>query len=329
VRATAAELAVAAAGASSYREIEVFIARHLDPNEAGRWAERTTSARGITVDPDLRSSAAIFAGPTWIELDRRPPIIEDRRSEPPDPTTVENALLDALETTPTWGTSGLRYAMRRRALRHMIEDTATLLRRRESTKAALMRLGGEVRRTMLEQGRRLADEGLLDDASDIELLTIAEIRRAGRGVAVAPQTVSRRRRWRLRYEAEPPLPRLFTGVPVPEPVELPSGGRLDGWAASPGRYSGTAVVLADPEGELPSGAVLVATATDASWSPLFVRAGAIVVDRGGPLSHAAILARELGVPAVLNVPGASQILDGCSVTVDGDSGIVVVHDATS
>ncbi len=325
VRATAAELAVAAAAASSYREIEVFLARHLGPTEAGRWAERTTSARGVTVDPDVHASAAVFAGPTWIELDRRPPTGGDRRKSPEAPQTVEDALLAALEASPTWGTSGLRYAMRRRAVRHMIKDTAALLRRREATKAALMRLGGEVRRTVLEQGRRLAECGALEDAADIELLTIGEIRGASRGVGIAPQTISRRRRWRIRYEAEPPLPRVFTGVPVPEAVELPDGGRLDGWAASPGRHSGLAVVLPDPEGDLPSGAILVAAATDASWSPLFVRAGAIVVDRGGPLSHAAILARELGVPAVLNVPGASQMLDGKTVTVDGDAGIVVVH----
>jgi pyruvate,water dikinase len=70
----------------------------------------------------------------------------------------------------------------------------------------------------------------------------------------------------------------------------------------------------------------VAEATDPSWSPLFMKAGAIVLDRGGPLSHAAILARELGVPAVLNVPGATRLLAGREVTVDGDAGIVIVHD---
>jgi pyruvate,water dikinase len=62
---------------------------------------------------------------------------------------------------------------------------------------------------------------------------------------------------------------------------------------------------------------------------LFLRAGAIVVERGGPLSHAAILARELGVPAVLNVVGATQHLDGALVTVDGDVGVVVAHEVAT
>jgi rifampicin phosphotransferase len=116
-------------------------------------------------------------------------------------------------------------------------------------------------------------------------------------------------------------------MPTPEPAELPDGGRLDGWAASPGRLQGVATVVEAPtDTRFPPGGVLVAAATDASWSPLFVKAGAIVVERGGPLSHAAILARELGVPAVSNVPGATQLLSGRTVTVDGDLGVVVVHD---
>jgi len=120
---------------------------------------------------------------------------------------------------------------------------------------------------------------------------------------------------------------VFVGVPEYAPVQLPEGGRLDGWAASPGRYTGTATVVSDPDTPFEPGSILVAEATDASWSPLFLKAGAIVVDRGGPLSHAAILARELGVPAVLNVQGASRTLDGHRLTVDGDAGIVVVLDS--
>jgi phosphoenolpyruvate synthase/pyruvate phosphate dikinase len=93
---------------------------------------------------------------------------------------------------------------------------------------------------------------------------------------------------------------------------------------SSGRYTGAAVVVHRATDPFPAGAVLVAEATDPSWSPLFMRAGAIVLERGGPLSHAAILARELGVPAVTNVSGATARLDGQWVTVDGDAGLVVV-----
>jgi len=85
-------------------------------------------------------------------------------------------------------------------------------------------------------------------------------------------------------------------------------------------------VCRSADADIAAGAVLVASATDASWSPLFIKAGAVVVERGGPLSHAAILARELGLPAVLNVPGATEVLDGEQVTVDGDAGVVVIRE---
>ncbi|MCH7902080.1 MAG: hypothetical protein IH818_14420, partial [Acidobacteria bacterium] len=74
----------------------------------------------------------------------------------------------------------------------------------------------------------------------------------------------------------------------------------------------------------------VARTTDPAWTPLFLTAGAIVVEEGGPLSHAAIIARELSLPAVLNVPGLIGRLtsqESLRLRVDGDSGIVVILDA--
>ena len=326
VRGTAAELAVAASAASSYRKIELLLMRHLGQAEAGRWAERVTSGRGIAPAMSPNASAAVFAGPTWTELEREPPsseLLRDRQGT--EPASVQNELFNALRDTRSWGATGLRSALRTRALRHLIEETVTLLRRREETKDALFRLGGEVRRTVLEMGRRLVELEIIDEPSEAELLTIEELHACLGGEPVAPNTIAMRRRWRQRYEDEPPLPMVFVGLPEQEPAEIPEGDRLDGWAASPGRFTGRAVVVTDPDADFETGTVLVAVTTDASWSPLFVRAGAIVVERGGPLSHAAILARELGVPAVLNVQGATQTFGGQEITVDGDTGIVVVH----
>jgi len=328
VRAAAAELAVASSAASSYRKIEVLLAPHLGDVEAGSWTERITSGYDITAAPDVNASAAVFAGPTWTELGRAPPTEADlHRAGDSSDSDEWDQLIATLRSKASWGQRGLITAMRTRALRHVVAETTTLLRRREASKAALLRLGGEVRRTMLEQGARLVERGALDDPADIELMTMNEMRSAFAGHPVPPNSLAGRRRWLRRFTAEPPLPRVFVGMPEYAPVELPEGGRLDGWAASPGRYTGTATVVSEPGGTFEPGAILVAEATDASWSPLFLKAGAIVVDRGGPLSHAAILARELGVPAVLNVQGASRTLDGHRLTVDGDAGIVVVLDS--
>ncbi|HSR14685.1 MAG TPA: PEP-utilizing enzyme, partial [Gemmatimonadales bacterium] len=69
--------------------------------------------------------------------------------------------------------------------------------------------------------------------------------------------------------------------------------------------------------------ILVARSTDPSWTPLFMVAGGIVLEEGGPLSHAAIVARELGLPAVLKVAGATTLIrDGEEISVDGTAGIV-------
>ena len=147
--------------------------------------------------------------------------------------------------------------------------------------------------------------------------------------AVRSDLLRRRRNWLSRYEREGALPVRFTGTPDREAEPLPEGRVLEGWGASPGRATGPAQVLAGPGDPFDAGGVIVAETTDASWSPLFVRAAAVVVERGGPLSHAAILARELGLSCVMNVPGATRVLAGASVLVDGDQGAVVIEERGS
>jgi pyruvate,water dikinase len=82
----------------------------------------------------------------------------------------------------------------------------------------------------------------------------------------------------------------------------------------------------DPRG-LEPGEVLVCAITDPSWTPLFLVAAAVVCDTGAALSHAAIVARELGIPAVMSVPGITSISDGSWLNVDGNTGIVRVGQA--
>jgi pyruvate,water dikinase len=106
-----------------------------------------------------------------------------------------------------------------------------------------------------------------------------------------------------------------------------AGDVIIGWGASGGRHTGPARVLTAPQVSLVEiGDVVVARRTDASWLPVFLRAGAVVVEEGGPLSHASIVARELDLPAVVNAAGAVDRLRGerWPVTVDGDSGVVTI-----
>lgn len=102
-------------------------------------------------------------------------------------------------------------------------------------------------------------------------------------------------------------------------------GALKGISVATGRATGTARLIFHPGqgGRLNTGEVLVAPSTDPGWTPLFLKASALVMETGGSLSHGAIVAREFGIPAVVNVPGIMNLLqDGQTVTVDGDEGKV-------
>ena len=98
-------------------------------------------------------------------------------------------------------------------------------------------------------------------------------------------------------------------------------------AVCPGSATGRARIVTDPGDPrgIESGDILVAPLTDPSWTPLFLAAAGVVVDVGAQQSHAAIVARELGIPAVVSVTGASTTIpDGATITVDGSAGTVTV-----
>ena len=106
------------------------------------------------------------------------------------------------------------------------------------------------------------------------------------------------------------------------------GRRLDGLGISAGRHRGRVRVLrrVSESDRLQAGEILVTRAVDPGWTPLFATAGAVILEMGSVLSHGAVVAREYGVPAVVNLDGITQQLhDGDEVTVDGTRGVVWVH----
>ena len=293
-------------------------------------------------------SRAVLAGPTWEEEPERWWLFVRRaagdslrsREEPPMPAGESEAgvqpldeLLDGLAANPDWVQTRIRTAqvidLRRMLIRSQAEDAADLLERRERTKAAVLTIGGLIRRVHLELGERLFQAGVLEESGDIELLAERELAKAiVGGPWPSPADLSRRRRWLASCETAPPLPGKFDGPLAVEPAHAAAGDLLEGWGAAPGRHTGRSCVMRHA-GDVPlrHGEVLVTKSTDASWTPLFLLAGALVVEEGGPLSHAAILARELGIPAVVNLPGAVERLAGETqqVTVDGDAGTVELN----
>ena len=140
---------------------------------------------------------------------------------------------------------------------------------------------------------------------------------------------------RREYERElgrRAVPRILTSegetVYGPAAPAEPPAGTLRGTGVSPGVHEGVVRVLDSPVGaDLEPGEVLVAATTDPGWTPLFLLAGALVMEVGGVVSHGAVVAREYGIPAVAAVPDATRRLrTGQRVRVDGGTGVVRVLD---
>ncbi|MCY4554167.1 MAG: PEP-utilizing enzyme [Candidatus Poribacteria bacterium] len=116
------------------------------------------------------------------------------------------------------------------------------------------------------------------------------------------------------------------------PVSINAAERYTGVGVSAGVATGKARVLLTPSDVNPSDRdyILVCPSTDPAWTPLFLHAAGLVMERGGILSHGAVVAREYGVPAVVNIPNATQrIADGQALQVDGNKGIVSIYHGTS
>ena len=117
--------------------------------------------------------------------------------------------------------------------------------------------------------------------------------------------------------------------PIHKEEEIAETHVLKGLPVSPGRVTGPARVIMDPRRDphLEEGEILVAPVTDTGWTPLFILAKGLVVDVGGLLSHGSIVAREYGIPGVLNVMvGTKLIKTGQIITVDGAKGEVYLHE---
>ena len=182
-------------------------------------------------------------------------------------------------------------------------------------------------------GRRLVAEGLLDTWDDVWMLERTELR-AALTDAVDLRTLVAARRAQLergRQEGMKPylgdLPETHERDAAVEGFYGTEGAGLSGAGASPGTAEGTARVVAGPEdfARVQAGDVLVATTTTPAWTPLFPALAALVTETGGILSHAAVVAREYRLPAVVGATGATAAIpDGRRVRVDGSLGVVTL-----
>jgi pyruvate,water dikinase len=213
-------------------------------------------------------------------------------------------------------------------MRHLLSLVQRFMRIRERLRSHVVTVLGLYRAVALDASRRLrvTEPSAGEDAAFY--VTVEELHAFLRGDVSTLAPLIRRRRLQLeRDRALPDPPDSFVGFPPPPAPIAHDADALVGLAACSGLARGKARVLHDPAeaAELRVGEILVAPYADVGWSPLFLVAAAVVTDLGGPLSHASVVAREYGVPTVVNVKNASKILrSGDEVEVDGTAGTVRV-----
>ena len=228
--------------------------------------------------------------------------------------------------------SRLRNPFKRWLFGFLLRKAQTCSPIRENLKNQLVRQLAGVRRVLRELGRRLAERGILERPDDLFFLEFDEIGPLVAGDDVRARIEARR----AEYEAHLTLriPPIVVGRFDPdrhkleEEVDL-DRRQLEGLGINPGCATGPArVILRAGTGQLRPGEILVAPFTDPGWTPYFLNAAAIVMDQGGLLSHGSIVAREFGIPAVVNVGPATSIIEtGQMLRVDGARGIVTILEA--
>jgi rifampicin phosphotransferase len=227
---------------------------------------------------------------------------------------------------------------RRAMLFWVMRQARKRVRNRENLRFERTRLFATIRRLFLEAGRRLQAIDRLDDARDVFYLELGEILAFNDGTATTTDLGSlaalRKNEFAAYREGPVPAERFETRSPVYHAQSYRSSKRSEGIATGgeqrrglgccPGVVRGTACVVRDPkQARLTAGCILVADHTDPGWIMLFPSASGLLVERGSLLSHSAIVARELGIPAVISIPGLLDWLrDGDEVELDGGAGIV-------
>ncbi|WP_141246925.1 PEP/pyruvate-binding domain-containing protein [Halomonas salipaludis] len=289
------------------REVEAYIARFGDR------CTQELKLESITLDQDPRPLLAAIAAAARM-----------RRSVA---TYADSG--DALATL----FSGRPF--RRFIARRVLAIAKARVRDRENLRFQRTRVFGHARRIFLAMGQRFHAHGVLDDPRDIFFLSVPEVLGAIEGFSIgddlAALAVSRKAEMAAAEARPDPPERIEVNGAVVNLALAPSapstGGNervRSGTACCAGKVRAPARVVRDPRTEsLKPGEVLVARFTDPGWIALFTNASAIVVERGSLLSHSAIVARELGLPCVVGIKGATQwIANGATIEVDGAAGTV-------
>jgi pyruvate,water dikinase len=306
------------------RDVATFLDRHgvrgVAEIDLGvpRWRDEPTHVFGV-LSNYLR-----------LDSDQLAPDVQFRQAAAQAEAAIEQLVRRARATGPLG-------PLRAGLLRFLLSRVRALGGLREWPKLSAVRVLGRCRELLLQVGAELVSAGRLEQPEDVMFLDFAEARRALDGVDSRSLVAQRRARY-LQEQHRRRVPRVLLsdgtaldgGIPVGDP-SAPSDHNvlLRGTPASPGTFRGRARVIQDPSGaRLEPGEILVAPSTDPGWTPLFLTAGALIMEMGGLMSHGSVVAREYGIPAVVGALGATSLIEtGQWLMVDGARGTVSLTDA--
>ena len=226
----------------------------------------------------------------------------------------------------------LKNPVKRLIFNHIVHRAQQGVIFRENWKNEVVRYTAALRSILLELDQRLNNKGIFENTNDIFFLKFEEIVPVTQSKAnfdVKEKIASRRKEYERDKSITPPMVVIGKFDPdnyTPDTVET-NAEVLNGLAISSGVVTGKARVIlkADTGEQVLPGEILVAPFTDPGWTPYFMPAAAIVMDIGGMLSHGSIIAREYGIPAVVNVGPATKIIKtGQTIQVDANRGIVKI-----
>jgi len=222
----------------------------------------------------------------------------------------------------------LKVSAPRRVLLHLICRLARTYRLYREKVSSLYTYGyGLFRIYFLALGHHFVKRGIMVQPEDIFYLSLDEVKdtvSTGCVNTTYKDTILLRKQEMEEYRTITP-PQIIYGD-QPPPITSHAGHTLRGIPTSKGFYKGRVRVIKSIQEfhKLKKGEVLVIPYSDVGWTPLFTRAGAIIAESGGFLSHSSIIAREYGIPAIVSVPDACQLKDGTLVTVDGFQGEITM-----
>ncbi|MFW6295985.1 MAG: glycerol-3-phosphate acyltransferase [Halothece sp.] len=263
----------------------------------------------------LSEVANDIAVPTWKE----------------DPTPAKNLFRQFLIQLPPESTPPQEQSINAK----LIQSRVNLKGHVTTTYSQLM---AQLRWSFLGLAQQWEDNGMLSHSDDIFFLKDSEIRQIINGenterINEIFKSIEERRSQLQEDQQLQQVPPIVYGNSPPPPTsikrERPSGKQLQGIGASPGQVQGQIKVVRDWQSlpEIDRNTILAVPYTDSGWAPILARAGGLISEVGGRLSHGAIVAREYGIPAVMDIDNATQQLqDGQQVYLDGQRGIVQILD---